>query len=154
MSRRHVLAIAIFWIANHHQMTLAQGQKSAEIRSTPCPAPHELTARHLWGRWEARFDGLPGTATVQLTRDAQHPDGLGGEITRAAPLSPARALVAGDIDDGDFTLEESEDGKHIAASWSGRPTEDTCGQEIRGSWTHASHPTPRGFVLRRLPGWH
>ncbi|MEN9885947.1 MAG: hypothetical protein RL758_525, partial [Pseudomonadota bacterium] len=64
-----------------------------------------------------------------------------------------QALVAGDVDAGDFTLEESTDGRSISATWTGRVMTDSCGKEIRGRWANATGTTERGFVLRKLPGW-
>jgi len=61
--------------------------------------------------------------------------------------------VAGDVDQGEFTLEESADGRSISALWTGAVVADACGKEISGVWTAAADKKERSFVLRKLPGW-
>jgi hypothetical protein len=72
---------------------------------------------------------------------------------RPAGQSPAQALVAGDVDNGAFTLEESTDGRAISATWSGSFADQACGKEIRGTWTDTATRIERAFVLRKQPGW-
>jgi len=52
--------------------------------------------------------------------------------------------VVGDVDDGQLTLEESEDGKRISATWLGEVTEGRCGKEIRGTWSPEATPGASG----------
>jgi hypothetical protein len=40
--------------------------------------------------------------------------------------------VVADLDDGEFTLEESHDGQRIAATWLGEVAPKSCGQALRG----------------------
>ena len=63
-----------------------------------------------------------------------------------------RAQVAGDLDDGEFTLEESADGSDIAAVWLGDVVEGSCGREIRGTWKADGDPRQFQFVLRKQAG--
>jgi hypothetical protein len=108
---------------------------------------------HLYGAWQARWDGVSEAATLTLGRSEDHPDGLRGTIRRPAGQSPAQALVAGDVDNGAFTLEESIDGRAISATWSGSFADQACGKEIRGTWTDTATRIERAFVLRKQPGW-
>ncbi|MFC5497191.1 hypothetical protein ACFPOE_06570 [Caenimonas terrae] len=114
---------------------------------TPCPSPGEITQRHLLGLWRASFDGLQQGATLLLERHPELAESVRGAIDRDG----RQALVAGDVDDGEFTLEESVDGVHIDAIWSGTVIDGSCGLEIRGDWQRAAGPAPRPFVLRKLP---
>lgn len=67
-----------------------------------------------------------------------------------AGRGPGRpALVAGDVDDGEFTLEESTNGTSISATWTGDVVDGSCGREIRGSWQAAGGGPALTFVLRR-----
>jgi hypothetical protein len=53
---------------------------------------------------------------------------LRGELTQGALRYP----VVGDLDNGEFTLEESHDGQRIAATWLGEVALKSCGQALRG----------------------
>ena len=138
-------------------LTLAYGKNDAKngIQSTTenCPAPDEVTALHLYGTWQASWSDLNGGATLTFGRNPNHPDGVGGIIRRDAGLNPPEALVAGDVDNGAFTLEESIDGRAISATWSGSFADQACGKEIRGTWTDTATRIERAFVLRKQPGW-
>ena len=60
-----------------------------------------------------------------------------------------KALVAGEVDEGDFSLEESVDGVRISATWTGTVIDGSCGREIRGDWQSATGGGTRNFVLRK-----
>ncbi len=115
-----------------------------------CPANAELTVRDLLGSWRAEFPGSAGPgAHLVLERNPDWPDSLAGRIQREG----REARVAGDLEDGTFTLEESADGVRIDAVWVGQPVEGRCGQEIRGAWRAGDQEPERAFVLRRVTGW-
>jgi hypothetical protein len=119
---------------------------------TACPAPHEMRAVHLYGAWRASWPGAndrPG-ATLQLERHPELSDSVRGRVERDG----LTAQVVGDADNGDFTLEESTDGRRISANWIGQVVEHSCGKEIRGVWTDADSGATRDFVMRRQGGWH
>ena len=60
-------------------------------------------------------------------------------------------MLAGDVHKGEFTLEESADGKRISAVWTGDVVEGSCGKEIRGTWQEEKDPPrPYPFVLRKM----
>lgn len=111
----------------------------------PCVAASETRQSHLLGLWRATFEGLPRGATLLLE---QHPE-LAETVRGAINRDGERALVAGDVDAGEFTLEESVDGVRIVATWSGTVIDSSCGREIRGDW-RAAGGTARAFVLRKL----
>ena len=104
---------------------------------------------HLYGAWTAEWtDGTP-PAELRLERHPEMAQSVRGMITRGA----VQAQVAGDVDEGDFTLEESDNGRNISATWTGRVVEGSCGKEIKGSWNNAKNTQERNFVLRKQPGW-
>lgn len=117
-----------------------------------CPTDaRDLPAQSLYGRWEARFDGLPAVALVQL---GKHPDydGVRGTITRnGASASKARvAQLAGDVDDdGALSIDESQDGRAISGVWSGKLQKGSCGREFRGTWRDAADESTHPFVLSK-----
>jgi hypothetical protein len=121
--------------------------ESPEPPALPCPAGGQVTHRHLIGLWRASFDGLPQGATLLLEQHPELAESVRGQINRDGD----KALLAGDVDDGEFTLEESADGVKIDATWSGTVIDGSCGREIRGDWQRAADKAPRAFVLRKLP---
>ncbi|MDR3455048.1 MAG: hypothetical protein P4L96_19970 [Rhodoferax sp.] len=112
-----------------------------------------MSNARLFGSWQAQMDTGPGSAPRQavltLERNPELSESLGGTITRDG----ARALLAGDVDNGVFTLEESVDGNAITATWTGQIVEGSCGREIRGVWKKVSDPAEHDFVLRKQAGW-
>ena len=120
--------------------------------SADCPADaRELPLQSLYGQWEARFDGLPAVAVVQL---GKHPDyaGVRGTITRnaAGGAKPTVAQLAGDVDDeGALSIDESQDGRAISGVWSGKLQAGSCGREFRGTWRNAADESTHPFVLSK-----
>jgi hypothetical protein len=96
---------------------------------------------------------VPGLTVIRLTPHPEHRDGVAGFLQRSAGGEPAVARVSGDVDEGIFTLEESEDGRRIAATWSGAFKEDSCGRTITGSWWRDNTDQRRAFELHKQIGW-
>lgn len=92
---------------------------------------------------------MPRGATVLLEK---HPE-LAGSVRGGINRDGLKTLAAGDVDQGEFTLEESLDGQRISATWLGTVVSHSCGKEIRGIWSNTSNPVSYPFVLRKLPGW-
>ena len=139
---------AIVLIAAYVISTGASSQNSLKT-SASCPLPGEISPQHLYGTWLARLDGQAEAASVVFEKHPELAGSVSGRVTRAG----VSAQIAGDVDDGAFTLEESLDGEHISATWLGTVVENTCGQEIRGHWTPARSERSSPFVLRKRPGW-
>lgn len=110
-----------------------------------CPTPAETAQRHLLGFWRAEFDG-GHAGTLLLEKHPEYAESFSGMVNR----NGERSRVAGDIEDGDFTLEESADGKRISATWIGEVVDGSCGREIRGTWQAEGDKLARPFVLRKL----
>jgi hypothetical protein len=108
-----------------------------------CPAARELQPRQAIGTWRAEVEGAE-PATLLLRPHARYRESLSGLIDRAGK----RAQVAADLDGGELTLEESDDGVRISATWLGEVVDGSCGREIRGTWEPAGGQ-PRPFRLRR-----
>ncbi|GAA4417326.1 hypothetical protein GCM10023090_00700 [Acidovorax lacteus] len=129
----------------------ASGAPTAPAAPLSCPAtPADTTHRHLIGEWTAQLGSGADAAATTLTL-VQHPE-LAHSVRGHLQRGPLRVLLSGDVEDGDLTLEESENGTNISATWIGRVVDGRCGQEIRGTWTHPSSSRTLAFVLRkRLP---
>ena len=142
--------IAIFLIASYAVSTGARGQNLInQAVPASCPLAAEINPLHLYGLWRAEFEGLPQGATLLFEKHPELADSVSGSIKRDG----VKALLAGDVDAGELTLEESLDGQRIAATWLGTVVENSCGKEIRGIWNNASTNAAYPFVLRKLPGW-
>jgi hypothetical protein len=128
-------------------LALAAAGCAAQPASPACPAPAEVTHEHMFGFWRAEVEG-GGGATLLLEKHAVYGESFSGAVNRGG----ARALVAGDVDDGDFTLEESQDGVRISATWIGEVVEGSCGREIRGTWKAEGDALAKPFVLRKMQG--
>jgi hypothetical protein len=122
----------------------AWAQQAATSPGVPCPAASEVARRHLLGLWRAEFEGGAG-ATLLLETHPEFAESVRGAINRDGD----RALVAGDVEDGEFTLEESVNGTNISAVWLGDVVEGSCGREIRGTWRAEGDSRTLTFVLRR-----
>jgi hypothetical protein len=123
----------------------------AGAQGTPeCPRPAEVAQRHLLGLWHAQFEGLTQGATLLLEPHPELAESVHGAINR----NGERAHVAGDVDEGEFTLEESVNGVNISATWTGTVEDKSCGTEIRGTWQSAGDLHPRKFVLRKQSSRH
>ena len=111
-----------------------------------CPTDaRALPAQALYGFWQVAFDGTD-VASVVLHPHPDYEGGVRGTITRAGLV----AQLAGDIgDDGLLTLDESQDGSAISATWSGDLQAASCGKEFRGLWRNAFDDSTRNFVLRK-----
>jgi hypothetical protein len=163
---RRLKSITLFLIANYSILTGTWGQNTSQSSpqgliqaAAACPSPAQVTPLHLYGLWRAEFDGQPG-ATLLFEKHAE----LAGSVSGAVNRDGIRTLCAGDVDDdGTFTLEESDNGQTISATWSGTVIDNSCGKEIRGTWIKSISTTPANavpgqasnyrFVLRKLPGW-
>lgn len=113
-------------------------------QAAPCPKPGELAASHMFGFWAAEIGGRHA-GTLLLDK---HPE-FAGSFRGAISRDGMRALVAGDVEDGELTLEESADGKRISATWLGQVVEGSCGREIRGTWQQDGSQVERPFVLKK-----
>lgn len=111
-----------------------------------CPHASEVRQSHMLGLWRAEFEDAGHVGTLLLEKHATYSESFSGAINR----NGERRRLAGDVEDGEFTLEESADGQRIAATWLGEVVEGSCGREIRGTWTAEADPkNPRKFVLRK-----
>jgi hypothetical protein len=131
----------------------AQAQQTAPVSSAlstssaqACPQAADVTRQHLFGLWRAEFEGgKPTGATLLLEPHPELALSLSGAINR----NGERAQLAGDIEDGEFSLEESADGIRIDAVWMGDVVEGSCGREIRGAWKAEGGPRQFQFVLKK-----
>jgi hypothetical protein len=124
-----------------------RAQSPSPAPAPDCPQASQTSQRHLLGVWRAQFEEGARGATLLLEQHPELSESVRGEIIRDGE----RAWLAGDIDDGDFSLEESANGVNISAVWIGEVVEGSCGREIRGAWKAEGDPRQLQFVLRKQP---
>lgn len=170
---------ALFFIATSAVITGASGQNDMSRPAPPagsseisaCPPVKQFKPAQIHGTWRVRFTpapaGLPADATLQLQRHAEFSESVAGFVNRElAPTArkpaqgghAARAQLAGDLEDGYLTLDESSNGISITGAWNGKMVEGTCGRKITGTWKDMSSSAPPDapdvpFTLERLSGW-
>src|SRR5688572_22051117 len=108
-------------------LALSAWPLTAVAQAPACPKAAEVSQQHLLGLWRAEFDGLSQGATLLLEKHPELAESVRGAINR----NGEKAQLAGDVDDGEFTLEESVNGVNISATWLGDVVEGSCGMEIK-----------------------
>lgn len=169
-----IFKTALFLIANFGLFVDGNAQNDAKNKTpeaaVPCPSAATFSQQHLYGNWTLKWlpatpaanstagsaasptsVALPRPASTRLALSAnpEYPDSLIGTMA----VGTQRHVLAGDLEEGVLTLEESADGKSISANWAGRLVPESCGREIRGTWLSANDRVQWGFVLRRVVGW-
>jgi hypothetical protein len=112
---------------------------------TDCPSAQDLSAEMLHGQWVAQVANEAPWA-LTLGPHPEHQGSLRGELTQG----PLRHAVVADLDDGEFTLEESHDGQRIAATWLGSLPARGCGRHIQGQRVRAGQAS-QDFQITRAP---
>jgi hypothetical protein len=110
-----------------------------------CPSASQVAQRHLIGTWKAAVEGERGTFTLVLVKHPEFAESVQGTMERAGKV----IQLAGDVDEGALTLEESANGVHISATWLGEVVEGSCGREMRGQWKAEGNSRTATFVLRK-----
>jgi hypothetical protein len=166
------LAMFLLAYCAHIHLAVAQNDSKNITQKEPntaCLATKNIKAPQLYGVWQVSFTnppaGLPKTAVMLLEKHEEFADSLSGVVSRDltptadnTPGHAAKAALAGDVEDGFVTLDESSDNISISGAWNGQLVEASCGREIKGMWkdTSASAPpdTPYvAFTMRKRPGW-
>lgn len=142
----------------------------AQTPAAACTPAKAVKAPQLYGLWSVRFinppRGLPADATLLLEQHREFSESLAGMVSRdlgAAAGTPAiaghaaKALLAGDLDDGILVLDESSDNTSITGTWNGEVVEGSCGKEVKGVWKDTSRSAPPdapdvAFTLTKRPG--
>jgi glucose/arabinose dehydrogenase len=132
------------------QNTAEQTRERGADTDADCPDVTKLQAAHLYGSWNVELvqAGLRGTLTLR-----QHPE-FSASLRGEFHIGNQRSIASGDVENGEFNLDESRDGKTLYAFWNGKLVPSACGAEIRGQWQPVpqegqSAPPASDFVLRR-----
>ncbi|HEX2543723.1 MAG TPA: hypothetical protein VHL79_02530 [Ramlibacter sp.] len=118
---------------------------AAGAHAQACPHASEVRQPDLLGLWRAEIEGAGHVGTLLLEKHEHYAESFSGVLNRNGDRRP----VAGDVEDGEFTMEESADGVKISALWLGELVEGSCGKEIRGTWTKDGETAGQPFILRK-----
>jgi hypothetical protein len=151
---RHRHRNTIIFIAACALFHWATAQNNTQNASVTCSAPQTIISTDLYGVWNVELDSVdaatPSSPQRGLVRFEQNPE-FEDSIAGWFELGNTTVYVAGDIDDGQFSLEESDDGKRISAVWEGSIAEGSCGKIITGSRRVGERVG--SFVLSKASGW-
>lgn len=140
----------------------AHGQFSPKNTASPpvlgCPAVSQLKHTDFFGVWRIEWVGMPGSgrdasderAEMVLAQNPEWKESLAGSLV----WGDARTEVFGDVDAGEFSLEETLDGTRISALWQGRVEGSACDHIITGTRRAAALASGqtlpgRAFIMRR-----
>ena len=106
---------------------------SAGAAEPACPSAADISPRMLVGAWRIDWsDGARQRGETPWTLElAPHPE-YEGSLTGSLSRGSERHLVAADWDDETLTMEESEDGQRISATWQATAEPGQCGRVFRG----------------------
>ncbi len=100
---------------------------------------------------------------MRLERHAEFSESVAGSVLRDLGTArtgghAARAQLAGDLENGFLTLDESSNGISITGTWNGELVKESCGKKFTGLWKdtrdNAPPDTPEvPFTMEKVPGW-
>lgn len=108
--------------------------------------PESDKAESLQGAWLAKVAGHDAVWTLQLAPHPEHRGSWRGELTQGNK----RYAVVAELDDGEFTMEETHDGQRIAATWLGGRLAGDCTRTLQGQRIEHNQ-TRQAFTLRPAP---
>ncbi|MFO0108563.1 MAG: hypothetical protein ACK52H_15055 [Burkholderiales bacterium] len=108
--------------------------------------PQSEKAESLQGSWLAQLAGSDAVWTLRLAPHPEHKGSWRGELIQG----DKRYAVVADLDDGEFTMEETHDGQRIAATWLGSRLAGDCTPTLQGHRIE-NDQTRQAFTLRPAP---
>ena len=126
-------------------LSVSSGAQNHSKPDTDCIAAWETPSGALQGHWVADIDGIASPTHLHLDR---HPE-WSGMVKGSVRHGREEAVMVGDVNDGEVTLEESRNGVNISATWLGDVVENSCATEIRGQYLEGETAPARSFVLRK-----
>lgn len=150
-------------IASAWLVLSAPAQAQVEGRPLdPCPAAQDVKPADLYGLWHFSLWPSGGNEDAAVSRGAMlleshpdYPDSVRGQLQRSTRADEVKAQVSGDVTDGGFNLDESDDGVAMSAVWTGDLSSTDCRLDIRGT-RRAAEGRSKGdpewnFRLNKVP---
>ena len=115
-----------------------QPTASASASALPCDAAAAaMPVEQLVGLWQLTLWPTSGSPKTPVSQGAilfqahpEYPGSVRGRLKRSGPGNDLQAVLSGDVVDGEFNLDESDDGVRMSATWVGTPFD--CGTRLRG----------------------
>ena len=105
--------------------------------STACNEAAPMPVEQLLGLWQLTLWPEAGSADQPVSQGAvlfephpEYPGSVRGRLKRSGPGNDLQALLSGDVVNGEFNLDESDDGVRMSAVWVGTPQD--CGRRLQG----------------------
>jgi hypothetical protein len=137
------------------QNSLENAPKAPNSPNAPCRNARDVQAADLYGTWRVEVPRSSLAGAVQTERGKvvfeKNPE-FADSVVGWLDWGKDKIFVAGDVDAGSFSLEESDDGTRISAVWEGTVAEGSCGKVITGLRRVGEVSTP--FALRKATGWN
>jgi hypothetical protein len=152
-----IAACAVFhWaVAQNSLENAPKAPKAPNSSNTPCLNARDVQATDLYGTWRVELSRSSLAGALQIERGSvvfeKNPE-FADSVVGWLQWGKDKIFVAGDVEAGSFSLEESDDGTRISAGWEGTVAEGSCGKAITGSRRVGEMSTP--FVLRKATGWN
>ena len=112
-----------------------------------------MPVEQLVGLWQLTLWPEASSADKAVSQGAllfephpEYPGSVRGRLKRTTPGNDVQALLSGDVVNGEFNLDESDDGVRMSATWVGAPAE--CGTRLRGVREPSAAMGDTGTVLR------
>ena len=177
--KRHYFAIIYIAACAYPIWAAAQNspEKTTKIEAfSVCTEARSIETAQLFGSWIVEFFPIQdantsaaaataaqtpvASASLLLEKNAEHEDSLSGWLSlavtnpasNALAVPPVKIFVAGDIEEGVLSLDESQDGSSISGQWDGAIAPGSCGRAITG--TRRVGELQMRFILRRAGGWN
>lgn len=156
--RTLAVGIASAWLA---LSTPAQAQVEGRPLE-PCPPLRDVKPADLYGLWQFSLWPIGGNEVDAISRGAmlleahpEYPGSVRGQLQRSTRTDEVKVQVSGDVTEGGFNLDESDDGVTMSAVWTGELSPTDCRLDIRGRRRAAEGRTggdPEwNFRLRKAP---
>lgn len=133
----------------------AQAETAAPAIPVPprCDSAAAMSVEQLVGLWQLTLwadnasTGTPvSQGAVLFQPHPEYPGSVRGRLKRTSPGNDVQALLSGDVVNGEFNLDESDDGVRMSATWVGTPAE--CGSRLHGVREPSAAMGDTGTVLR------
>ena len=109
----------------------------AAAASAACNEAAPMPVEQLLGLWQLTLWPEAGSADQPVSQGAvlfephpEYPGSVRGRLKRSGPGNDLQALLSGDVVNGEFNLDESDDGVRMTAVWVGTPQD--CGRRLQG----------------------
>lgn len=151
--RRWSLALTALMLGTFGPVHAADPTAAPSTPSSRCDEVAPMSVEQLVGLWQLTLwpdQGSPGAPVSQgavlFQPHPEYPGSVRGRLKRTGPGNDLQALLSGDVVNGEFNLDESDDGVRMSATWVGTPFD--CGTRLRGVRESAEAMNDTGTVLQ------